>query len=298
VASTETRHLEISKQNFSKAIETLAQDPLREEAHGHAWSRENFPVASFFLPRRLRQPFQVIYAYCRGADNLADASAEPTVALEALDKWQEELEAAFDGRAALPLFRRLQELLPTYPLKKEPFANLLVAFRQDQTQTTYETREELLNYCNYSAVPVGRILLQLLGIDTPTFHEPADALCIGLQLANFWQDLSWDRPRREYLPTEGLARFGLWRQTLDYKPTPPALAKLIQYEVTQTLPYFHQARSLQRMLGGRVGLEIELIRQGGLRILQKVAKSGARVFHERPVLNNRDWALVILRAIS
>ncbi len=297
MASSETRHLEISIQNFSKAIETLAQDPLREEAHRRAWSRENFPVASFFLPRQLRPPFQVIYAYCRGADNLADASAEPAVGLEALDKWQEQLEAAFDGRAALPLFHRLQELLATYPLKKEHFANLLLAFRRDQSQTVYETREDLLDYCNYSAVPVGRILLQLLGTDETPYHGPADALCIGLQLANFWQDLSRDRPRREYLPTEDLARFGLWRETLGYKPTPPALQKLIRYEVTKALPYFYEARKLHRMLGGRIGFEIELIRQGGLRVLQKVARWGACVFHERPVLNKKDWAFVVLRAI-
>ncbi|MFH1010148.1 MAG: squalene/phytoene synthase family protein, partial [bacterium] len=226
-----------------------------------------------------------------------DISADPATALEALNIWQEQLEAAFERKAALPLFRRLQELLPNYPLQKEPFTDLLIAFRRDQSQTTYETREELLDYCKYSAVPVGRMLLQLLGKDETPFHEPADALCIGLQLANFWQDLSRDRPRREYLPTEDLARFGLRRESLDYRPTPPALQKLVQYEMMQTLPYFYKAGELRRLLGGRIGFEIELIRQGGLRILQKTAKWGALVFCKRPVLHHADLIFVFSRAI-
>jgi len=290
-------HREVSRRNLSKAIETLAQDPLNEQAERSSWDRENFPVASRFLPRRFRQPFRVIYAYCRGADNLADLITDPAAALEALNIWQEQLEAAFEGKAALPLFRRLQDLLPNYPLQKEPFTNLLIAFRRDQNRTIYQTREELLDYCNYSAVPVGRMLLQLMGKDEAIYYGPADALCIGLQLANFWQDLSRDRPRREYLPTEDLARFGLTRESLDYTPTPPALEKLIRYEVAQTVPYFHQARELKRMLSGRIGFEIELIRQSGLRILRKTSKWGALAFYKRPVFHRFDWFLVFLRTI-
>lgn len=295
--STETSYLEISKQNLSKAIEYLARDPLTGEVRGDSQDRENFPVASLLLPRRLHHPFKIIYAYCRGADNLADLSPDPSSALEALDIWEQQLEAAFEERAALPLFCRLQELLPIYPLQKKPFADLLIAFRRDQRQTVYETRSELLDYCSFSAVPVGRILLQVLGKDEPRFHEPADALCVGLQLTNFWQDLSRDRPRREYLPTEDLARFGLRRESLDYKPTPPSLSKLVQYEVTQTSPYFLEAHLLPRMLGGRIGFEVELIRQGGLRVLQRVVQRGAHVFQERPTLGRMDWLRIFLRAL-
>jgi squalene synthase HpnC len=293
----ETSYLEISKQNPSKAIEHLARDPLNGKTRENSRSRENFPVSSLFLPRRLHHPFRIIYAYCRGADNLADLSLDPPTALEALDIWEQQLEAAFEGKAVLPLFCRLQELLSAYPLQKKPFSDLLVAFRRDQTQTSYETREDLLNYCTYSAMPVGRILLQVFGKDEERFHEPADALCVGLQLVNFWQDLSRDRPRREYLPTEDLARFGLRRENPDYKPTPPSLAKLVQYEVNRTNPFFLKAQSLPKMLGGRIGFEIELVRQGGLRVLRKVSQYGARVFHERPALSRMDWLHVFLRSL-
>ena len=297
MVSTEISYQEISKQNLSKAIEYLARDPLIGKVRGGSRGRENFPVASVFLPHRLHHPFQIIYAYCRGADNIADLSPDPSSALKALDTWEQQLEAVFEGKAALPLFCRLQELLPAYPLQKKSFSDLLVAFRRDQRQTLYETRDELLDYCNYSAIPVGRILLQVLGKNEQRFHEPADALCIGLQLANFWQDLSRDHPRREYLPTEDLARFGLRRESLDYKPTPPSLSKLIQYEVSQTNPYFLQAHLLPKMLGGRIGFEIELIRQGGLRVLGKVARRGERVFHERPTLGRMDWLRIFLRSL-
>ena len=292
-----TPYLETSKQNPLKAIEALAADPLAVDADCDAVGFENFPVASFFLPRRYRRPFRVIYAYCRGADNLADLSDDPATALRALDIWQQQLEAAFEGKAAFPLFRRLQELIADTPLKIAPFSDLLVAFRRDQKQSLYETREELLNYCSYSAVPVGRILLQLFEKDEPPFQKPADALCIGLQLTNFWQDLSRDRPRREYLPTEDLTRFGLQRESLNCKPPPQALEKLIEYEVAQTLPYFQNARVLPKMLRGRIGLEIELIRQGGMCVLRKVARLGARVFHERPTLSRTDWLRIFFRAL-
>jgi len=297
VAFMETSHPETSEQEHLKTIEALAVDPLAPDADRKAEGRENFPVASFFLPRRFRHPFRVIYAYCRGADNLADQLDDPASALEALGIWEQNLEAAFEGKAALPLFRRLQELLSAYPLEKKPFSDLLVAFRRDQQQTLYDTRDELLDYCTYSAVPVGRILLQVLRKDEAPFHAPADALCIGLQLANFWQDLSRDRPRREYLPTEDLARFGLRRESLDHQPTPPALSALVEYEVAQTIPYFRDARTLPKMLRGRIGFEIELIRQGGLRILHKVASRGARVFQQRPVLGCFDWLHTIFRAL-
>ncbi len=297
MVSTETSYQEISKQNLSKAIEYLARDPLSRRVRGGTGGRENFPVASFFLPHSLHHPFQIIYAYCRGADNIADLSPGPTSALKALDTWEQQLEAAFEGKAALPLFCRLQELLPTYPLQRKSFLDLLIAFRRDQKQTLYETREELLDYCTYSAIPVGRLLLQVLGKNEQRFHEPADALCVGLQLANFWQDLSRDRPRREYLPTEDLARFGLRRESLDYKPTPPSLSKLIQYEVTQTNPYFLRAHPLPKTLRGRVGFEVELIRQGGQRVLQKIAQRGAHVFYERPTLGRMDWLRIFLRAL-
>jgi squalene synthase HpnC len=294
----ETSHPETSEQKHLKTIEALAVDPLAPGADRKAEGRENFPVASFLLPRRFRRPFRVIYAYCRGADNLADQLDDPASALEALDIWEQNLEAAFEGKAALPLFRRLQELLSAYPLEKKPFSDLLVAFRRDQHQTLYDTRDELFDYCTYSAVPVGRILLQVLQKDETPFHAPADALCIGLQLANFWQDLSRDRPRREYLPTEDLARFGLRRESLDYQPTPPALSALVEYEVAQTIAYFREARALPKMLRGRIGFEIELIRQGGLRVLHKVERWSARVFRQRPILNRTDWLQILLRALS
>ncbi len=297
MASTKARHPAVSEKSPSKTIETLARDPLASDSDRRTARSENFPVASLALPRPYRRPFRVIYAYCRGADNIADASPDTESALEALDIWQQQLEAAFDGKAAFPLFQRLQELIENIPLTKQPFLDLLVAFRRDQHQTIYDTRDELLDYCNYSAIPVGRMLLQLFGKDEERFQRQADVLCIGLQLTNFWQDLSRDRPRREYLPTEDLARFGLHRESLDYQPTPPALEKLIQYEVTRTLPYFHAAKDLSKMLRGRIGFEIELIRQGGLRILKKVSRKGARVFSERPALGRMDWLWITLRSL-
>jgi squalene synthase HpnC len=194
--------------------------PTLDEAR--AWCKrlaeshyENFHVASWFLPKALRPHFHAIYAYCRVSDDLGDEVGSTAQALALLDLWGRELDACYEGRARHPVFVALAETIRACSIPKEPFADLLTAFRQDQTVTRYETMEEVLAYCRYSANPVGRLVLYACGEASEEKFRLSDATCSALQLANFWQDVRVDlRQGRVYLPQADMERFGVSDETI------------------------------------------------------------------------------------
>ncbi len=171
---------------------------------------ENFTVASRLLPRGLRQHFCNVYAYCRWADDLADELGDPEQSLAALDWWESQLRRCYQGQAEHPVFVALAETIHRFDIPIEPFVDLLTAFRQDQRVTRYETVERVLEYCRYSANPVGRLVLYVGQCHTSDRLPLSDAICTGLQLANFCQDVAsdWDRGR-VYLPETACRRFGV-----------------------------------------------------------------------------------------
>ncbi len=177
-----------------------AHAPTLEEAQ--AWCKqlaeshyENFHVATWFLPKALRPHFHAIYAYCRVSDDLGDEVFDPEQSLALLDLWGRELDACYEGRTRHPVFVALAETIRECSIPKEPFADLLVAFRQDQTVTRFKTIEDVLAYCHYSANPVGQLVLYVCGEHGEENVRLSDATCTALQLANFWQDVSRDSPK-------------------------------------------------------------------------------------------------------
>jgi len=171
---------------------------------------ENFSVATWFLPKHLHEHFYAVYAYCRISDDLGDEVGDPAASIRLLDAWEEELNACYEGRPKHPVFVALAETVRQCDIPKKPFADLLVAFRQDQTVTRYERVEDLLGYCRNSANPVGRLVLYVCGYRDPELQMLSDYTCVGLQLANFWQDVTVDYAKnRIYLPLEDLRAFGV-----------------------------------------------------------------------------------------
>ena len=170
---------------------------------------ENFNVASWLLPRRLHQHFYNLYAYCRWADDLGDEIADPARALELLDGWDRELRDCYAGNPSHPVFVALRGTIRAFDIPVEPFSDLLIAFRQDQTVHRYPTWSGVLGYCSYSANPVGRLVLYLCGYRDAERQRLSDATCTALQLANFWQDVGRDLEKgRIYIPLEALAAHG------------------------------------------------------------------------------------------
>ena len=176
---------------------------------------ENFSVATWFLPKKLRQDFLNVYAYCRISDDLGDEVGDATTALALLDEWQAELDACYEGDPRHPVFVALAETVKKFDIPKHEFSDLLIAFRQDQTVTRFETFDDVLAYCRYSANPVGHLVLYLCGYHDAERQQLSDYTCTALQLANFWQDVSVDYAKgRIYLPMEDLRRYSVSEEDL------------------------------------------------------------------------------------
>src|SRR5215475_1566015 len=190
---------------------------------------ENFSVASWFLPRRLRQHFFNVYAYCRISDDLGDEVGDPAASLELLDQWQRELDACYEGTPKHPVFVALAETVRQFDIPRHEFSDLLIAFRRDQAMTRFDTFQDVLAYCKYSANPVGHLVLYLCGYRDGERQQLSDFTCTALQLANFWQDVGVDYQKgRIYLPREDLRRFGVTGEDIAQRRATPQFVTMMK----------------------------------------------------------------------
>jgi squalene synthase HpnC len=262
---------------------------------------ENFPVASFLLPRRLRPAVLAIYRFARSADDIADEGhAAPDVRLASLDALRGELDRIYSGRRPLgPLCVDLQQAIACHRLPPQPFYHLLDAFTQDVIKTRYRDFAELTDYCRRSANPVGRLLLYLYDAASAENLRRSDAICTSLQLINFWQDVAIDWGKgRVYLPQDELEHFGVGEAQIAAGRCGQRWRKLMQFQIGRTRDLMLDGAPLSHMLPGRMGLELRLVIAGGLRILEKLERNGADVFRRRPTLKAYDWPLLLLRALQ
>lgn len=246
---------------------------------------ENFSVVSFILPRKLRPHFFNLYAYCRWADDLGDEIQENKISLALLEWWENELRALYAGQPPKhPVFKALEETIDEFGIPESMFQNLLIAFRQDRTVCEYETREELLAYCQNSANPVGRLILYLARTTDNESFRLSDAICTGLQLANFWQDVGrdWREKRRIYLPKEDRERFGYSDELLRTERSTPEFQNLLAEEVQWAEQFFETGTALINRVPKRFQLEISLFHAGGKAILEAIRRENYRVWEHRP----------------
>src|SRR5271169_6540269 len=234
---------------------------------------ENFSVASWFLPRRLRQHFFNVYSYCRISDDLGDEIGDTAASLELLDQWQQELDACYDGAPKHPVFVALAETVRKFEIPKHEFSDLLIAFRQDQTVTRFETFDDVLGYCHYSANPVGHLVLYLCGYRDPERQKLSDHTCTALQLANFWQDVAVDYAKeRIYLPLEDLAKYGVSESDIAERRATPQFLEMMKFEVARAREWFRMGLPLAKMVDKQLALDIELFSRGGQEILNAVER--------------------------
>jgi squalene synthase HpnC len=264
---------------------------------------ENFHVASWFLPKALRPHFHSIYAYCRISDDLGDEVGDTAAALALLDLWGRELDACYEGRARHPVFVALHETIRACSIPKEPFADLLVAFRQDQTVTRFATMDDVFAYCRYSANPVGRLVLYACGEVSPdTMAEKfrlSDATCTALQLANFWQDVRVDYAKgRIYLPLEDMKRFSVSEETIAAGVATAEFRELLRYEVDFARGLFEQGLPLIGMVNRELALDLDLFSRGGLEILRAIERRDYDVLSARPAISKRTKLQLAVRALS
>lgn len=253
---------------------------------------ENFPVASVLLPRRLRRPVEAIYRFARGADDIADeGECSDSARLRGLDAYRDELDRIERGeRPTAPAFSELAEVIGAWRLPLQLFRDLLDAFAQDVVKKRYADYPELLDYCRRSANPVGRLLVHLVDRASNENLRRADCICTALQLINFWQDIAIDwRKDRVYLPQSDLARFGIDEAQIGEHRCNAEWAALLDFQTDRARQLMREGAPLVRQLPGRMGWEIRLTVQGGLRILEKIRRARGDVFRHRPLLGPTDW---------
>ncbi|HLK31627.1 MAG TPA: squalene synthase HpnC [Terriglobales bacterium] len=273
---------------------------------------ENFSVATWFLPRRLRPHFYSIYAYCRISDDLGDEVGNAQRALQLLDEWEAELNATYLSLVEAPapeirknveeprpeprlhnaigprhpVFVALRETIRACDIPRQPFADLLTAFRQDQRVSRYESFDDVLGYCHYSANPVGRLVLYACGYRDEERQQLSDYTCSALQLANFWQDVAVDYAKgRIYLPLEDLRRFGVSEQDIAERRATPQFLELMSFEVDRARQWFHKGLPLAGKVDRELAIDIELFSRGGVEILNAIERQEYDVLRRRPVIS-------------
>jgi squalene synthase HpnC len=281
-----------------------AQAPSLAEAYAYcerlARSHyENFSVATWFLPKRLRQHFFNAYAYCRISDDLGDETGDTAASLQLLDEWETELNACYAGSPRHPVFVALAGTVREFDIPKHEFSDLLRAFRQDQTVTRYDTFDDLLGYCRYSANPVGHLVLYLCGYRDAERQQLSDYTCTALQLTNFWQDVSPDYAKgRIYLPLESLREFGVSESDIASKQNTPQFLELMRFEVQRAREWFDRGLPLVGKVNRELAVDLELFSRGGQEILNAIERQGYAVLGNRPAISkSRKLALVARAAL-
>lgn len=265
---------------------------------------ENFHLGTFLFPRALLPHLYALYAYCRWADDLADEAESPEAGRSNLDRFAEWVEQTFAGAPPNhPVFLALAETIRNFRIPKKPFLDLLVAFRWDLERSRWETFEDLLEYCTYSANPVGRMFLALYGVRDRAAAGLADATSTGLQLANHWQDVARDLKERDriYIPREDLAAHGLAEADLaafaNGRAVDDRWRRLMRMEVERAREFFRRGAALGDFLPGRFRLDVRLFTLAGWRVLDEIERAEYDVFRARPALTHAAKTGLLFRAL-
>ncbi len=259
----------------------------------------NYPVGSMFARSELRKHIFALFAFARVADDFADEAAYEGRRVRELDRWEEQLHAAYRGHADHPVFIALADTVDKFALPITEFTELLSGFRTDLERRRYATFDELLSYTRQAAEPVGRLLLYIGGYRAPELHAFAEDLSTALAVTRLIQDVpsDWERGR-VYLPAEDLRHFGVSEGDIATRRVSAAVGNLVRFEVARTRALFERARPLVDVVGSDLAVELALTWHGGMRILDKIDRVGKRLFAQRPQLTAADKALVLTRALA
>jgi len=285
-----------------RLIEDLpASAPSIAEAHAFCLDLarthyENFTVLSWLAPRSMRRSLASVYAYCRTVDDIGDEASGDR--LELLDRYEEQLDAAYAGAACHPVLVALAETIRALDLPREPFARLIEANRIDQRTPRYATFDALRDYCTYSADPVGRLVLMLNGFRDEQRFRWSDATCTALQLANFWQDVKRDHAAgRIYLPADEMAELGVRADDLAEQEATPAMRDLMRRQVDRTRDFFCNGLPLVDSVSGRLRVDLALFSGGGLAVLDAIERCNYDTLACRPTVGGRRKAAILVRAL-
>jgi squalene synthase HpnC len=289
--------------DFLKSPDLSKQWTLQESLQYTHWLAthhyENFHVVSFLLPKHLHQDFYNVYSFCRWADDLGDEIGSPAESLRLLSWWRAELQKMYAGECSHPVFVALQATAERHHLPIDPFDDLIKAFEQDQTVARYQNFDELVEYCRYSANPVGRLVLGLCGYSDAARYELSDATCTALQLANFWQDVTVDWQKdRVYLPLDVLARHGSSVDAIANRHFDAHFRAAMKEAVDVARTLFLKGLPLADQVNRRLAIDLELFSRGGLKVLDKIERQDYNVLSTRPAVSKLERVGLLLSALT
>ncbi|HWF08623.1 MAG TPA: squalene synthase HpnC [Bryobacteraceae bacterium] len=260
---------------------------------------ENFHVVSFLLPKHLHQDFYNVYAYCRASDDLADEIPDRDESLRQLNDFLAQLDRMYAGEAEHPIFIALKGTVAKYGIPRQPFADLIRAFIQDRNVSRYQNWEGVLDYCVYSANPVGRLVLYLCGYADAERQRLSDATCTALQLANFWQDVTVDQLKdRVYLPLDVLARHNYTVDELFAHKYDERFRAIMREAVDRARELFLTGLPLARMVNKRLAVDLELFSRGGICVLDKIEQQNYDVLSRRPKISKVERAGLLIGTLA
>jgi squalene synthase HpnC len=260
---------------------------------------ENFPVVSLLIPKDLRKHIAIIYWFARTADDLADeGNLSQKERLKNLQDFETSLSKLLDGKFKSSFEEALNQTINEKKLSPNLFYDLLKAFKQDVVKKRYASFEEVLEYCKYSANPIGRLILELFGIRIGEAFQYSDKICTALQLTNFYQDVQIDYEKgRIYFSQNEMNQFNVKQNLFALKENNVNLKKLLEYNISRTQMLFDEGKNILKHLGGRLKFEIKWTILGGEMILKKIRKNNYEIFNARPGLTKRDFAVLFMRSI-
>jgi len=257
---------------------------------------ENFSVVSMLVPRNLRKHFYAVYAFCRFTDDLGDEAEGDRI--DHLDAFEVEMMRAWGSGARHPIAVAIGATAQEFPLDPEDFRKLIEANRIDQHKTSFATYDELLDYCEHSANPVGHMVLALYGIDDVRRKKLAGATCTALQLTNFWQDIARDLMKgRVYIPAEDMERFRYSRRDLERGVVDRRYRALMAFEAERTRVLYREGLKLLPLLPDVARHQVELFSEGGMFVLEKIERAGFDVFRRRPELSKAAKLAFVARGL-
>ncbi len=284
--------IDLAESNSRAATPEAAFRACEELARSHY---ENFSVGTRLIPKEFRRHFYSVYAFCRGVDDLGDEAKTGQLAL--LDEWERQLRLCYDGAPDHIYFKALQVTVEKFDIPQEPFLKLIEANRRDQRIKRHPDYQELLEYCDHSANPVGRIVLYVFGHREPELHALSDYTCTALQLANFWQDVARDYSlNRVYIPQSDMSEYGVGEDEIERRVPTREFRKLMRFEVERTKDLFRRGYALVPRVIEPARIDIALFTAGGLSIIKAIERQDYDVLTRRPSLSKSGKARLLAGA--
>jgi squalene synthase HpnC len=293
------RTTQIKTDKLREVNEYNAESGYREAYFLAKSHYENFPVVSLLVPKNIRKHLAIVYWFARTADDFADEGELSQVnRLNKLSAFENRLHELLNDKYRSDIEYALADTIKTKKLSRDHFLNLLKAFNQDVTKKRYSNFSEILEYCKNSANPVGRLVLELVGVKNEKAFYYSDKICTALQITNFIQDTTLDYKKgRIYYPEDEMQKFGVTEKMFELKENNVNFNHLVEFSIDRTQDMLNEGKNLLKYLYGRIRYEIGWTIKGGELIIKKIRNHHFDVLNYRPELSKINFLSLFIKSL-